>query len=143
MTFILSIVSPNAKQIAFVESDFDAGETIVKVVATNGGPVRDLVRLPGTTESPYGQAIFALAWGPESEAIYFVPPDDSGRQLTLQRVTVQDRELKLLGPLIEAPRAFGLSVRQDGRQLQFALTAGESIHDEAWVLRGLSELVTR
>ena len=55
------VVSPNAKHIAFVESDFDAGETIVKVVATKGGLVRDLVRLPGATESPYGQAIFALA----------------------------------------------------------------------------------
>jgi Tol biopolymer transport system component len=132
-------VSPDAKHVAFVESDFAAGETIVKIVAAEGGLARTLVRLPRATESIYGQAVFALAWMPDSKSILYVPPSSDGRQLKLWRVTVEGGEVKSLGGLVDAPQAFGLSVRPDGQQL--ALTAGTPLHSEAWVLRHIGKKV--
>lgn len=132
-------VSPDAKHAAFVESDFAAGETIVKIVATEGGLARNLVRLPRVTESIYGQAVFALAWLPDSKAVLYVPPSRDGEPLKLWRVTVRDGRVKSLGALVGAPQAFGLSVRPDGKQL--ALTAGTPLHSEAWVLRKIGEKV--
>jgi Tol biopolymer transport system component len=132
-------VSPDAKHVAFVESDFAAGETIVKIVAAEGGLARTLVRLPRATESIYGQAVFALAWMPDSKSILYVPPSSDGRQLKLWRVTVEGGKVKSLGGLVDAPQAFGLSVRPDGQQL--ALTAGTPLHSEAWVLRHIGKKV--
>jgi Tol biopolymer transport system component len=132
-------VSPDAEHVAFVESDFAAGETIVKIVAAKGGLARKLVRLPRATESIYGQAVFALAWMPDSEAILYVPPASDGRQLKLWRVTVKGGKVTSLGGLVDAPQAFGLSVRPDGQQL--ALTAGTPLHSEAWVLRHIGKKV--
>lgn len=128
-------VSPDAEQLAFVESDFEAGQLALKVISIKGGPARELVRLPRLSENLYGQAVFALAWSLDSGSVLYVPPNDEKRKLVLWRVNIQNGDAKSLGALVEAPRAFGLSVHPGGRQI--ALTAGESRHGNVWALRGI------
>ncbi len=135
-------VSPDARRLAFVWSDTDAGMSALMVIPTAvGGEPRDLIALPPPQGNvPFDArrgAILRPAWSPDGRHLLFttIQVTSQGWGFELWRIPSHGGEPESLGLVMEGLRPYGLSVHPDGRRI--AITAGTPRRQETWVIEDL------
>ena len=128
-------VSPDSKWLAFFWRETEHGTAGLRVMPTQGGKARELVRLSPPELSNYGQSDFAMAWMPDSQHIIYAPSTTGQRTLELWQVSVEGGEPERLGLKMNGVLPYGLSVHPRGSRIAF--TAGTPPHQEVWVLENV------
>jgi Tol biopolymer transport system component len=122
-------LSLDGKWLAFHAEDRPAKSSVLKVVPVNGGPARELFRLPGS-----GAFTRGLAWSADGRYLLFsktgLPGAEQPRELW--RIPVEGGEPQRLE--IAMPGLVAIRVHPDGRRIAF--TAGVP-KPEIWAMENL------
>jgi len=122
-------LSRDGKWLAFHEEDRPAKSSVLKIVPVNGGPTRELLRLPGS-----GAFTLGMAWSADGRYLLFVKSNSQDRSQPHEvwRVAVEDGEPQLLD--IAMPGLVELRVHPDGRRIAFSAGVAKP---EVWTMENL------
>jgi Tol biopolymer transport system component len=136
-------VSLDARRLAFIWSDTDAGASALMVIPTAAGAEpRELIALSRPEGNVPGfdarrGAILRPAWSPDGRHVLFTTlrVNRQGWGFELWRIPSAGGEPEILGLEMQGLRPYGLSVHPDGRRV--AITAGTPRRQETWMMKDL------
>lgn len=117
-------VSPDGRQIAYIEVTEDGKGTVLWVADVDGGAPRRVAALPFMTPGR------GLAWTPDGRHVLMADYDDASKKSGVRRVSVADGTFVSSGVALDG-MLDGLSISPDGRQLA---VEGGGAKTESWVL---------
>lgn len=120
-------LSRDGKWLAFDDEDRPAKSSVLKVMPVDGGPARELFRLPGSGEFTLG-----LAWSKDGRYLIFVREGLPSGTRELWRIPVTGGEPQRLK--IAMPNLLSVRIHPDGRHIVF--TAGAP-KPEIWAMENL------
>jgi Tol biopolymer transport system component len=123
-------ISPDGRQVAFVEPDKAKQSAAIKIMPVAGGEPRELLRV-GPPESINDES--RMEWTPDGRHLLIVRRSSRGWPMTeLWRVPVQGGEPQKLGLAMERIRF--PSVHPDGRRIAFDAGQWKPRRLELWVM---------
>jgi len=123
-------ISPDGRQVAFVEPDKAKQSAAIKIMPVAGGEPRELLRV-GPPESINEES--RMEWMPDGRHLLIVRRSSRGWPMTeLWRVPVQGGQPQKLGLAMERIRF--PSVHPDGRRIAFDAGQGKPRRLELWVM---------
>lgn len=124
-------VSPDGRQLTFIEVDRSSRTSTLNVMPTDGGPARELFRSaePGALQNlaewtPDGQRVVFGTFEPDKPK-YWIVPSGGGKPIRLE---------------LEAPGSSALRIHPDGRQVAFTTGARKW---EVWTLENFLPAVKK
>jgi len=123
------LVSPNGQQVAFVDHEPPYPPTsVVKIVPTQGGEARELLRNPRTA-GWFINGSSSLQWSPDGRYLFIITwQGDSGKLLRIPVTGGQIQELGLI-----ANRPLSLTISPDGNRIAYGALSQASEY-EIWVM---------
>jgi Tol biopolymer transport system component len=132
--------SPDGRQLAFVLRDSATGSTVVKIMPTGGGELRELVG------GPRYRDVEAGGWSPDGRYLFIVTGGQGGQPSQLWRVPAEGGEPQKLDVNMQRQwyvRSVGghaphfPAVHPDGRRLVFETGTRRDMAHEVWVMENL------
>jgi Tol biopolymer transport system component len=122
-------LSRDGKWLAFHAEDRPAKSSVLKVVSADGGPARELLRLPGS-----GVFTLGMAWSADGRYLLFVKanPLDRAQPHEVWRIAAQGGEPQRLD--IAMPGLVEIRVHPDGRRIAFSAGMPKP---EIWAMENL------